>query len=337
MTKPIVGIGELLWDIYPDGRKVAGGAPFNFAFHCHQLGHEAVIVSRVGDDDLGRELRERVRDLGLSDEFIQTDHEHPTGTVRVALDGNAVPNYTIAENVAWDYIAENDQLDVLGRKCAAVCFGTMAQRRRAPHPFQIPLVQNGPAFRIFDVNLRPTFDRQRLKYFNLQLVDLIKVNEAELRILASYRRRPSTPPPPSRPKPINFGPIDEDLPRNRVTTALQLLDGSVEELVASLYRTLTNKRTLFIITRGEDGALVFGDSNHSVPIHEPGVPAKVIDTVGAGDAFTAAMVCLHLEGRPLLECARFANHYAARVCEHMGATPRIDRAEVERAAGLAPC
>src|SRR5215203_143285 len=82
---PIVGIGEVLWDVYPDGRKVAGGAPFNFAFHCHQLGHPAVIVSRVGDDDLGRELRERVRELGLSDEYIQTDDEHPTGTVRGTL------------------------------------------------------------------------------------------------------------------------------------------------------------------------------------------------------------------------------------------------------------
>ena len=112
---PIVGIGELLWDMYPDGRKVAGGAPFNFAFHCHQLGHPAVIVSRVGDDDLGRELRERVRELGLSDEYIQTDREHPTGTVRVTLDANGVPTYTITENVAWDYIAWDEQLEALAR------------------------------------------------------------------------------------------------------------------------------------------------------------------------------------------------------------------------------
>src|SRR5204863_2294370 len=96
---PIVGIGELLWDVYPDGHKVAGGAPFNFAFHCHQLGHPAVIVSRVGDDALGRELREEVRRLGLSDEYIQTDRDHPTGTVRVALDENKVPTYTITEDV----------------------------------------------------------------------------------------------------------------------------------------------------------------------------------------------------------------------------------------------
>src|SRR5207302_9929139 len=125
---PIVGIGELLWDIYPDGRKVAGGAPFNFAFHCHRLGHEAVIVSRVGDDDLGRELRDEVRRLGLSDEYIQTDPDHPTGTVRVTLDANKVPTYTITENVAWDYITWSERLEKLAGEAEAVCFGTLAQR-----------------------------------------------------------------------------------------------------------------------------------------------------------------------------------------------------------------
>ena len=128
MTRPIVGIGELLWDIYPDGRKVAGGAPFNFAFHCHQLGHPAVIVSRVGDDDLGRELREEVRRLGLSDEFIQTDRDHPTGTVRVAVDTAGQPAYTITEDVAWDYIAWDDRVKELTDRAAVVAHGTLALR-----------------------------------------------------------------------------------------------------------------------------------------------------------------------------------------------------------------
>src|SRR5829696_4095711 len=105
---PIVALGEVLWDLLPGGRR-AGGAPFNFAFHCHQLGHPAVIVSRVGDDDLGRALRARVRELGLSDEYIQTDPDHPTSTVQVTLDADAVPSYRITENVAWDHIAWNEQ------------------------------------------------------------------------------------------------------------------------------------------------------------------------------------------------------------------------------------
>src|SRR5580698_3114343 len=99
--KPIVGVGEILWDIFPDGRKVAGGAPFNFAFHCHQLGHKAAFVSRVGDDALGRELRERIRQLGLSDEHIQTDRELPTGTVRVTVDEVGQPTYAIDTGAAW--------------------------------------------------------------------------------------------------------------------------------------------------------------------------------------------------------------------------------------------
>src|SRR5947208_14928104 len=102
--KPIVGIGELLWDIFPDGRKVAGGAPFNFAFHCHQLGHEAVIVSRVGDDDLGRELREEVKRRGMTDEFVQKDFEHLTGKVRVTSDANGQPKYEIVDGVAGDFL-----------------------------------------------------------------------------------------------------------------------------------------------------------------------------------------------------------------------------------------
>src|SRR5438046_3628832 len=164
---PIVGIGELLWDVYPAGRKVAGGAPFNFAFHCHQLGHPAVIVSRVGDDDLGRELREEVRRLGLSDEYIQTDREHPTGTVKVTLDANKVPSYAIAENVAWDYIERQPQLERLAAtrsprsgarnadEIEAVCFGTLAQRFRVSIDAITKLVTSAKqACRIFDLNFR---------------------------------------------------------------------------------------------------------------------------------------------------------------------------------------
>jgi fructokinase len=321
---PIVGIGELLWDVYPDGRKVAGGAPFNFAFHCRQLGHPAVIVSRVGDDDLGRELRDRVRELGLSDEYIQTDREHPTGTVQVTLDANGVPRYRITRTIAWDYIEWDDQLESLARFCCAVCFGTLGQRadgsRSAVQRFLSRAVS---AVRIFDVNLRPTANWRQVLDLSLTWADLIKLNEDELRMLAVFRRRrwPS------------IGPVRLNEGEPGIAAGLrQLPSGSLEEIAAVLYRTLGHEHKFVIVTRGEHGALVFGGSNRALPIHEPGIPARVVDTVGAGDAFTAAMVCLHLEGRPLRECARFANHYAARVCEHAGGTPRIERGEVERAA-----
>jgi fructokinase len=326
---PIVGIGELLWDIYPDGRRVAGGAPFNFAFHCHQLGHPAAIVSRVGDDDLGRELRERVRELGLSDEYIQTDREHPTGTVRVTLDASGVPSYRIIRHVSWDHIEWSGQLDELARASSAVCFGTLGQRSVDSRPtIQRFLSRALSAVKIFDVNLRPTTNTSRIFDLSLSRADWVKVNEGELGIVAR-RARPRSLPRPSGVQ------LSEGLP-GIVSGLRKLPSGSLEEVAGVLYRNLGHEHKLVVVTRGENGALVFGGSDRALPIHEPGVPAQVIDTVGAGDAFTAAMVCLHLEGRPLRECARFANHYAARVCEHQGATPRIDRAEVERAAGLRP-
>ncbi len=308
---PIVGIGELLWDVYPDGRKVAGGAPFNFAFHCHQLGHPAVIVSRVGDDDLGRELREEVRHLGLSDEYIQTDREHSTGTVRVTLDADKVPSYAIADDVAWDYIEWNDPVANLAEDTAAVCFGTLAQRadlsRLAIGEFMKRAITG---LRIFDVNLRSRLTLEQLTRIETtrEHVEWLKVNEVELRTLSIKEVVDCDFPPPEKP----FRPL-----------------GRKESPLRAWFDPGTDVRKVGILTRGMKSTAVH-DWQRTEWI--PAVPANVTDTVGAGDAFTAAMVCLHLEGRPLRECARFANHYAARVCEHQGATPKLDRAEVERAA-----
>src|SRR5262249_37879993 len=179
---PIVGIGELLWDVYPDGSKVAGGAPFNFAFHCHQLGHPAAIVSRVGDDDLGRELRERVRELGLSDEYIQTDREHSTGTVQVTLDTNKVPTYTITENVAWDYIEWDKQLESLAKECCAMCFGTLAQRSAPSRQAIGAMTRAASGIKVFDVNIRGQLTREihRLILDTIEQIDWLKMNVDEL-------------------------------------------------------------------------------------------------------------------------------------------------------------
>jgi fructokinase len=292
---PIVGIGELLWDVFPDGRKVAGGAPFNFAFHCRQLGHDAVIVSRVGDDELGRELRAEVRRLGLSDEFIQTDYEHPTGTVRVTVDEQGQPAYAITEDVAWDYIREEPRHNVLAEFAVAACFGTLAQRADvSADGIRAFLSSMGTKLRVFDVNLRPTRYRPAGVRSHGNRASWVKVNEDEFEQLVRATR--------------------EGGPHQSFWIAANLLNKVV------------------IVTRGPAGCEVYAEYPHGHRFTESGVPVRVVDTVGAGDAFTAAMVCLHLEGRPLRDCARFANHYAARVCEHRGATPTIDRAEVELAA-----
>jgi len=301
---PIVGIGELLWDVYPDGRKVAGGAPFNFAFHCHQLGHPAAIVSRVGDDELGRELRDRVRELGLSDEFIQTDRDHPTGTVQLTLDANKVPTYSITENVAWDYLPWTPELSALSDEIAVICHGMLALRSPATRRTVEQLVRKSvrpkparSALRVLDVNLRHPRPDSDLVYHTTVTADWVKVNGDEMTELA------------------------------------RVFDQPPDQLMRLQYQMSGRDRTVWLMTDGPNGVSVRTlEPSAGERFREPGVPARVVDTVGAGDAFTAAMVCLHLEGRPLRECARFANHYAARVCEHQGATPRIDRREVERAA-----
>jgi fructokinase len=283
----IVGIGELLWDIFPDGRKVAGGAPFNFAFHCHQLGHEAAIVSRVGDDDLGRELRDEVKRLGLSDAFIQTDRERPTGTVRVTVDANGQPSYEIVENVAWDFIDRES----IGNDARAICFGTLAQRHRHSQSTiqdSIEGCRRG-TLRVFDVNLRNAVSNHVLLKA-LDRSDWVKINDGELARLEREFALPMS----------------------------TILGRETRQGNAGI--------DCCIVTRGEGGCEIVS-RNESIEV--PGMPANVVDTVGAGDAFTAAMVCLHLEGKPLRECARFANRYAANVCEHRGGTPRIDRRAIE--------
>lgn len=310
----IVGIGELLWDLYPDGRKVAGGAPFNFAFHCRQLGHESAIVSRVGNDDLGRELRDCVQKMGVRDDWIQTDPVHPTGTVQVTLDANKVPTYTITKNVAWDYIEWRPALDGLAAtrsprngvrktdEVEAVCFGTLAQRSKDSRDSIETLVfaLNLSAIRVFDLNLRGPIDSRLPLQAMPAMFDStwVKVNDQEMKRLAAEYSM------------------------------------TAEDVMQFYFSQSRGKMNLWIITKGEAGVDLVQDSGGE--IHLSAVPAKVVDTVGAGDAFTAAMVCLHLEGRPLKDCARFANHYAARVCEHQGATPVIDRAEAERAAFGSP-
>lgn len=272
---PIVALGELLWDLLPAGPR-AGGAPFNFAFHCHQLGQPAVLVSRVGDDDLGHRLRDEVCRLGLSDEYIQTDPEHPTGTVQVAVDASGQPTYTITENVAWDSVGWQPGLEDLARTARAVCFGTLAQRGPESRSTIRRFVARARGPIVLDLNLRPPFDDRDTIRESLDLADWLKLNADEFARL------------------------------------------SAESQPAA---------DLVCVTRGADGCRV---STPSEVVDLPGIPVRVADTVGAGDAFTAALLTQHLDGKPLGEAARFANAYAAVVASRVGGTPTVTRAEVER-------
>jgi fructokinase len=297
---PIVALGEILWDLLPSGRR-AGGAPFNFAFHCAQLGHPATIVSRVGDDDLGRELRAEIRRLGMSDEHIQTDPDHPTGTVRVALDATGQPKYVIAENAAWDFIDWNERIEQLAESALAFCFGTLAQRsdgsRRTIQRFTRRA--NPSCLVVCDLNIRRPFASDFVIEDSVTSADWLKVNEEEADAVIMAFRLSRT---------------------NTMATPAAYWQ-------RMLLAAMRSDEGVFAVTRGKRGCVV-GDRGSVAEI--PGIPVSVVDTVGAGDAFTAALLTQSLEGKSLREAARFANAYAALVATKAGETPDVSRAEVER-------
>jgi fructokinase len=287
----IVGLGEVLWDLLPSGRQL-GGAPFNFTFHCHQLGHRSVMVSRVGKDDLGCEVRDAVRRLGLSTPYLQEDEHHPTGTVAVALDDRRQPTFTITPNVAYDYLAWSDGLLPLFAQARAICFGTLIQRCPvARQAVQRALAAAADAIVVYDINLRQHYSREIVEA-SLHASRWAKLNEDELTVL-------------------------RDL--------LGLSGTTVSVVLGELRRRYDLE--VAALTRGERGCLVQSDGTE---IDLPGIAVQVVDTVGAGDAFTAGLVACTLEGRGLAEAAVFANRLAAKVAASAGGTPVIDRAQIER-------
>jgi fructokinase len=291
MPIEIVGLGEILWDQLPGGRQL-GGAPFNFTYHCHQLGHSCAMVSRVGADDLGRDIRTTVQQLGLSDAYLQTDTERPTGTVDVTLDPTGQPSYTINTEVAYDYLAWDNALEVLLHQAQAVCFGTLIQRSptaRATVQRALRAAQAGIV--VYDVNLRQQFYNRSIVEESLRASRWVKLNAEELLVLRDL---------------LGLKAAGE-------TARLAELRSRYDIELACL-------------TRGSHGCLV---QTAEEEIAVPGRPVQVVDTVGAGDAFTAGLLVYALEGRSLADAAVFANRLAGRVAAATGGTPRIDRAIIE--------
>ncbi len=291
----IVGLGEVLWDLLPAGRQL-GGAPFNFAFHCHRLGHAAAIVSRVGADDLGRDIRRAIRAAGLADDWVQEDPAHSTGTVTVEVDARGQPAFHITPDVAYDHLAWNDRLPALFGQAQAVCFGTLVQRHPAARDTVLrALATARNALVVYDVNLRQHDYNREVIEASLAASRWVKLNDDELQVLRG----------------------------------LLGLQGTTPSALLSDLRRRHNLE-LAALTRGADGCLLQTDDEE---IAVPGMAVAVVDTIGAGDAFTAGLVVYALEGRPLAEAAVFANRLAARVAAAAGGTPLIDRREVEAPAG----
>jgi fructokinase len=293
----VVGLGELLWDCFDDSRR-PGGAPANVAFQAGQLGCRGVVCSRVGCDPLGDELVDFLAGQELATDWIERDAEHPTGTVTVDTTRADHPEYTIHEHVAWDHLEFDAALEALIAGAAAVCFGTLAQRAPVSRETIHRALAHAPpgCLVVCDVNLRQRwYDREVLQR-SLAAAGLVKLNDHEVAVLAEL-----------------------------------LGAGSAEHVAfAREIRRRFDVDTV-CITRGERGCLLVSADE---VVDDPGTVVEVVDTVGAGDAFTAAWIAGRLRHWPLDSQASFANCVGALVASRAGAMPAL-RAEFARL--LAEC
>lgn len=281
----MVGVGEILWDMLPEGKQM-GGAPANFGCHAAQLGNQGVIISAVGEDAEGAEILSLVEQRKL-DHLIATTADYPTGKVSVEVDGQGVPNYIIHEDVAWDHLVFSEEHEKVAKQADVICYGSLAQR----HPESAGAISQCIAatkpscIRIFDVNLRQDYFDAEVIHKLLNLSTVLKLNDEELLMVAD----------------------------------LLFLSGS-ETLLLELLSHAYNL-DLIILTKGEYGSRLYSREEGDSILE--GKKVEVVDTIGAGDSFTAAVatgMCLDM---PLEKIHRFADNVAAYVCTQAGAIPEL--------------
>lgn len=281
----IVGLGEVLWDVFPDS-EAFGGAPANFACHCRALGADAAVVSAVGDDGRGRRAIAFLDEHGVDTSYVQVLPDAPTGAVHVRLDAEGKADYAFLQDTAWDRVSWNSSLAELALSTGAVCFGTLGQRSTHSRKTieRYLRATRGDCLRVFDINLRQDYHSPALVLSSLEAANVLKVNDEELPMLAGW-----------------LG-----------------LQGPPERQLAELLDRFSLR--VAILTCGPRGALMLrpGESSFASP---PQV--EVVSTVGAGDAFTAAVVTGLLTNQPLDEINRRANAIAAYVCTQRGAVPTL--------------
>jgi fructokinase len=297
----ILGIGELLWDVLPEGPRL-GGAPANFTVMAGRLGCHAAVLSRIGRDDLGRRAVELLDPLPVDTEYLQVDTAHETGRVTVAFN-NGQPEYTILEPAAWDFLELSDEWVQLAERADAICFGSLAQRsRESRQTIQTLAAQTSSScVRVFDVNLRAPFYSSEVVQESLELATVVKMNDAEVPLVLGL---------------LGLPPQDDQ--------ASGALRAGAERLLEE-FPTLR----MVAVTRGGNGSLlVTRDAWHQ----HPGIAVNVADTIGAGDAFTAAMTHYLLRGADLATLNEAGNRWGAWVASQAGAMPALDDVEQARIA-----
>ncbi len=295
----ILGIGELLWDLLPDGARL-GGAPANFTVMVGRLGNHAAILSRIGRDDLGRQAVELLDPLPVDTAFLQVDPMHETGRVTVAFQGGQ-PAYTIHQPAAWDFLELSDEWVRLAERADAICFGSLAQRSlESRQTIQTLAAQTQAAcVRVFDVNLRPPFYSSEVVQESLELATVMKMNDAEMPLVLGL---------------LGLQACDPQDPCALRSGAEKLLEE---------FPTLK----MVAVTRGGSGSLlVTRDAWHE----HPGVAVTVADTIGAGDAFTAAMTHSLLRRADLPGINETGNRWGSWVASQVGAMPEFDERTMPR-------
>lgn len=292
MKKRVVGLGEVLWDLLPGGACL-GGAPANFAYITTLMGDQGIVASRVGEDSRGIDALRRMEELGLDIDYVQTDRQHPSGVVNVAVDGNGVAQYEIAHPVAWDFLEWNSDWQQLACDADAVCFGSLAQRSEKSRTTILQFLEATPehVLKVFDVNLRQSYYTAEIVSASLRLADIVKLNEDELPTLMGL---------------LKFA------ARGEKPSARALLRQYGLRMVC--------------ITRGNRGSLLVQGDEIS---EHPGFRVRVADTVGSGDAFTAGLVHEYLHGAPLELMNEVANLVGAWVASEVGAMPTPKRGALE--------
>lgn len=300
----ILGIGELLWDQLPEGEKL-GGAPASFAVMAARLGNHASILSRVGRDDAGRRAIAALEPLPADQSLVQIDHEHPTGQVTVRIEKDQ-PVYTIPHPAAWDFMELTDLWVQMARRADAMCFGTLAQRTvESRRTIQTLVAQSSDSCaRVFDANLRAPFFSGDVLVESLELATVVKLNDEELPQVLSLLGLP--------------GVEGDAKDGSRSSAELRSAQRLLEEFPAL---------EMVALTRGSHGSLLVRRNEW----HEhPGISIQVADTVGAGDAFTAALLHFLLRGAPLSTLNEAANRWGSWVASNSGAMPYLPLSVRER-------
>jgi fructokinase len=275
----ILSLGEVLWDRFPDSERL-GGAPANVAFHLAQAGHRARLASAVGEDELGRSALETLAEAGVETALVATLADWPTGAVEVELDAAGVPRFEILRDVAWDHIPLTPALQGAAQEVDVLVFGTLAQREAASRAAIAAALDAAPqALKVLDLNFRPPFVDREIVLGSLERADILKLSDGEADELPALLSMPRS-----------------------------------DTFLASMALAFDLRR-IYVTLGGEGCAVVDGETRHTEPV--PAV--TVIDTVGAGDAFTAAMIDGELRGLPAAAVARRANAAGAYVASQPGA------------------